>query len=146
MPSHNRLLVDLLDILAITDHLEMWLVLIKRSFLRAFGYHWDHGNYQRIDRDMAKWSLWHYFLSWFKLHWEVSLFLVYSEDILVAFYLHFVDFFQVLICYLLECILSIWQGICSFYVFVISLEFFLPSILTGPVSRLVVGEWLSGHR
>jgi len=85
-------------------------------------------------------------LSWFELCWEVILILVYSEDIPTAFHLHFVNFLQVSMCYLLECILSIWQGIRSSHAFVISLGFFLPLILPGPVSRLVVREWLSGHR
>ena len=30
----------------------------QKVFLRAFCSHWDHENYQRIDGDMAKWSLW----------------------------------------------------------------------------------------
>ena len=34
-------------------------------------------------------------------------FLVYSEDTLAAFRLHFVSFLQVPMCHLLECILSI---------------------------------------
>ena len=73
-------------------------------------------------------------------------FLVYSEDIPAAFCLHFVNSLQVPMCRLLECILSIWQGIHFSHAFVVSPEFFLPSILPSPVSRLVVGEWLSGHR
>ena len=117
-----------------------------KVFSRAFRSHWDRENRRRIDGDMAKWSLWHYPLSWFELCWEVILFLVYSEDIPAAFHLHFVNSLQVPICRLLEYILSIWQGIHSSYAFVVSPEFFLPSIFPGPVSRSVVGEWLSGHR
>ena len=118
----------------------------RKVFSRAFRSHWDRENRWRIDGDMAKWSLWHYPLSWFELHWEVILIVVYSEDIPAAFRLHFVNYPQVPICRLLECILSIWQGIRSSHAFVVSPEFFLPPILPGPVSRLVVGEWLSGHR
>jgi len=77
---------------------------------------------------------------------KLSRFLVYSEDVLAAFHLHFVNYPQVPICCLLECIFSIWQGIHSSHAFVMSPEFFLPPILPGPVSRLVVREWLSGHR
>jgi len=38
---------------------------------------------------------------------KLSKFLAYSEDILAAFCLHFVNFFQIPMCCLLECILSI---------------------------------------
>jgi len=77
---------------------------------------------------------------------KLSRFLVYSKDIPAAFHLHFVNYPQVPMCHLLEYILFIWQGIRSSHAFVMSPEFFLPSILPGPVSRSVVGEWLSGHR
>ena len=77
---------------------------------------------------------------------KLSKFLVYSEDIPAAFHLHFVNYPQVPMCRLLKYILSIWQDIRSSYAFVVSPEFFLPPILSGPVLRSVVGEWLSGHR
>ena len=83
--------------------------------------------------------------SWFELHWEVISFLVNSEDIPAAFCLHYIDFPQVPICHLLDCILSIWQGICFFYVSVTNLESSLPPILPDLVSRLVVGVWISVH-
>ena len=118
----------------------------RKVFLRAFRSHWDHENWWIIDGDMAEWSLWHYPLSRFELCWEVILIVVYSEDISAAFCLHLVNYPQVPMCRLLKCILSIWQGIRSSYAFVVSPEFFLPPILPGPVSRSVVGEWLSGHR
>ena len=47
---------------------------------------------------------------------KLSRFLVYSEDIPAVFHLYFVNYPQILICHLLECILSIWWGIHSFYV------------------------------
>ena len=31
----------------------------QKVFLRAFHSLWDHENRQRIDGDMAEWSLWH---------------------------------------------------------------------------------------
>ena len=95
---------------------------------------------------MTKWSLWHYPSLGSSSVEKLSRFLVYSEDIPAAFHLHFVNYPQVPMYRLLEYILSIWQGICSFHAFVVSPEFFLPPILPGPVSRSVVGKWLSGHR
>ena len=77
----------------------------RKVFLRAFRSRWDRENRQRIGRDMAKWSLWYYPLSWFELYWEVILIVVYSEDIPAAFCLHFVNYPQVPMCRLLECIL-----------------------------------------
>jgi len=38
-----------------------------------------------------------------------------------------------------------WSLASLHYAFVVSPEFFLFPILPGPISRSVVGEWLSGH-
>ena len=123
------------------EYWSLWHILgiIQKVFLRAFRLILDSGNRASICGVMAKWSLWHYSPSWFELRWEVILFLVYSEDTPAAFHLHFVSFLQVPMCRLLECILSIWQGIRFFHVFVVNQEPVLLPILPGPISRSVVG-------
>ena len=119
-----------------TDCLGDVTSIYRKVFSRAFRSHWNHENRWRIDGDMAEWSLWHYPFSWFELHWEVILIVVYSEDIPAAFHLHFVNSPQVPMCRLLKYILSIWQGIHSSHAFVISPEFFLPPILPGPCIKV----------